>query len=276
MHTHFIFLFLLLLAISSFPLLADNFRLRVHTQTLSLLTEEDIHAEIHFGKTVAARLLGQYPPYDNKALTRYVNLVGQALVLNSPRQDITFHFSIVNSNTINAYSTPGGYVFITTQAIKTMQDESELAAVLAHEIAHITEKHIVNEFKIKGKDDSITSGITRIVGGSKDSATVAFQNAVDKAVDLLLSRGFKHDDELGSDQVAVTLLAQTGYDTMALERYLRRVIKATEEDDRKKSNTHPTTDLRLDTLNEYQKSSDLILHFPQGKKRFQAITSNNL
>ncbi len=276
MKAKIIYLFVLLLIFSITPIAAENFRLRINTHTLSALTEEDIRAEIEFGKTVGARILGQYQVHADKSLIRYVNLVGQVLVFNSPRQDIEFHFSIIESNTINAYSTPGGYIFITTGAINIMHDESELAAVLAHEIAHVTKKHIVNEFKIRGKDDSAVSGVTRLVGGSKDSAAVAFQQTVDKAINLLLERGFKHEDELEADQVAITLLAQAGYDPESLGRYLKRLIKRSKKNASSKTNTHPATHKRLNILHKYSEKEGLLnLNFSNGEKRFRIFVAKN-
>lgn len=267
-------LFILLLLFSITSIAAENFRLRINTNTLNTLTEEDIRAEIEFGKTVGARILGQYQVHSNKSLIRYVNLVGQVLVFNSPRQDIEFHFSIIESSTINAYSTPGGYVFITTGAINIMRDESELAAVLAHEIAHVTKKHIVNELKIRGKDNSTVSGVTRLVRGSKDSAAVAFQQTVDKAINLLLERGFKHEDELEADQVAITLLAQAGYDPESLGRYLKRLIKSAENNTNSKTNTHPATHKRLNILQKYSEKEGLLnLNFSNGEKRFRIFVA---
>ena len=101
----------------------------------------DVKAEIEFGRGVAARILARYPPYNDPKLTRYVNLVGGGLAALSGRPELHYHFAILNTDDINAYSTPGGYVFVTLGALKLMHDESELAGVMAHETAHVALRH---------------------------------------------------------------------------------------------------------------------------------------
>lgn len=262
--------FILMFSIATTTLASQNYRLRSHQQAFNVTTDDDIRSEIEFGQNIAARILGGMPVYDNEQLTRYVNLVGKSLAANSSRPEIQFHFAVLDIEKINAYSAPGGYIFITRGAIRQMKDEAELAAVIAHEIAHITEKHIVNEFKIRGKDESTVSGVTRIVGGSGDSARVAFAQAVDKAMNVLLETGFKHKDELDSDTVATLLLTQTGYDPTALNRYLKRIKKYTETNANKKTTTHPATDERLNEIQALLKAEGLTnIGLPRGQKRFE-------
>lgn len=264
-----VFVGALFFALSFSITFAQDFRLRNHQQAFQVSTDSDIRSEIEFGQNIAARILGTMPAYENPRLHRYVNLVGKSLALNSSRPEIEFHFAVLDIEKINAYSAPGGYIFITRGAIRQMQDEAELAAVIAHEIAHISEKHIVKEFKIKGDDDSNLTGFTRIIGGSGDSARVAFSQAVDKAMNVLLKTGFKHTDELESDTVATLLLAQTGYDPSALIRYLKRIKKVTKKHANKKTNTHPATDERLSAVENLLVSEGLKdIGLPRGQKRF--------
>jgi predicted Zn-dependent protease len=259
-----------------FPVFAyaeqDNFRIRAHQLDISSNSEEDIDAEIRFGKTISARILGQYSIYQDEKLNRYVSLVGKSLALNSSRDDIEFRFSVLDADFINAYSAPGGYIFITKGAISAMQDEAELAAVLAHEIAHITEKHIVKEFKIKGQEKGATAGVSRLLGSSKSSTQAIFSKAVDGAVEKLLNKGFKQKDELDADRIALLLLANTGYDPSALSRYLKRIKKITKKNAKKMKHkpTHPPTGKRIKSLKQISKLESLDkLNFPRAKSRFE-------
>ena len=265
-----ILLIALIIMPPSFTFAEDGgFRTRAHQLDITNNTEEDVEAEIRFGKTISARILGQFPLLKDEKLNRYVNLVGKSLALNSSRDDIEFHFSVLDAKFINAYSAPGGYVFITHGAIKAMRDEAELAAVLAHEVAHITEKHIVKEFKIKGTDKSASAGVSRLLGSSKSSAQALFSQAVDGAVNKLLSKGFKQKDELESDHVALLLLANTGYDPSALSRYLKRIKKKTNKHKTHKA-THPPTTKRIKTLKKIAALENLNkLNFPRAKSRFK-------
>lgn len=249
----------------------ENFRLRAHQQVITDQTEADVQAEIEFGRIIAARILGQFSIVDNEELVRYVNLVGRSISYNSSRNDIEFFFTVLDADFINAYSAPGGYVFITSGAIKAMKNEAELAAVLAHEVAHISEKHIVKEFKIRGMEKSASAGLSQLLGSSTSSAKVAFAQAVDNAVSILLEKGYKQDDELESDRVALMLLAATGYNPMSLSKYLKRIQKKSNKAKNPKHKpTHPPTSSRIDNLAAIAKQEGLNqLKLPVGKSRFE-------
>lgn len=259
------------LFISTATLANEEFRQREHQLSMQQVTENDIQAEVEFGQNVAARILGRIALHDDQRLTEYVNLVGQSLASHANRPELGFRFAVLDADYANAYSTPGGYVFITHGAIKKMRDEAELAAVLAHEIAHITERHIVESFKIKGKDENESlTGVTRIFSGGKDAAGAAFLQALDQAVELLFSTGYKHEDELESDTVAIMLLASTGYDVHALKRYLKRVDKT---HSKKEVATHPMSDERFRSIDKVIKTEGLIkFKGASAKSRFKKYT----
>lgn len=227
----------------------DNFRARLHQTEHGLYYDEDLIAEIRFGREVAARILGSQKYSDDVELIRYINLIGTALALNAPRSELRFHFAILNDNAINAYSAPGGYVFITQGALRLAQDEAEVAAILAHEIAHVSQRHIVRELNIRGTETSGISGITRLLGSAADTTRAALGQAIDKAMEIIFDRGYKIDDELEADRVATQLLAQSGYDPLALRRYLLRAEKVSGTSKKVVSRTHPITKQRIDELN---------------------------
>ena len=118
--------------------------------------------EADIGRVVAARILKTYPLSDNDMLQQYVTLVGKTVAAYSARPTLDWHFAVVDSDVVNAISAPGGFVFITTGALKQMHSEAELASVLGHEIAHITQKHVLKEIKranlmAAGKDLAATT-----------------------------------------------------------------------------------------------------------------------
>ncbi len=104
------------------------FRQRSSDAALSETSSEDIKAEIRFGRDIAARVLGRYRLLDDRQGTRYINLLGTALASQAARGELNYHFAILDSNGINAYSAPGGYIFITKGALDLARDEAELAA----------------------------------------------------------------------------------------------------------------------------------------------------
>lgn len=221
----------------------ENFRERLSTQKEITYSSKDIQEEVEFGREIAARILGRIELFENKALNKYVNLVGKSIALHSNRSDIDFKFAVLDTNEINAYSAPGGYVFVTRGAIQLMSDEAELAAVLAHEIAHITERHIVKEFNIQASEDSPITAFARFIGAGGDPAKAFFNQAVDKALDILFKDGYKRADELDSDRIAVILIALAGYKGDSLLRYLQKISEIKGKADVGK--THPVYEERF-------------------------------
>lgn len=225
----------------------ENWRERLSAQ--GELTAGDVSAEVAFGRKIAARILGHYKTYDSPALVKYVNLVGLVLARNSGRPELDYHFMVLDSAEVNAYAAPGGYVFVTRGALQLMKDESELAGVLAHEIGHVAEMHVVKELKIKGENESVTAGLAQLVGGSSESARAAFAQAVDRGLDIIFKGEYRREDEIQSDQDAVILCALSGYDAAALARYLdvTRGVKGEVSD---AGQTHPSYSTRISRINE--------------------------
>ncbi|MDH4273558.1 MAG: M48 family metalloprotease [Gammaproteobacteria bacterium] len=250
-----------------------SFRVRSHNTTYANTTAEDVETEIRFGQSVAARVLGRIPLVEDSSLTQYISLVGRSLVVGSSRPELEFHFAVVKSDEINAYSAPGGYIFVTTGALKSMLDESELAAVLAHEIAHVTERHIVKALRIKAADTE-KSGLTQIIGSAGDTTRIAFFQTIDKAVAVLFETGFNHLDEKEADRIGTLLLAATGYDPQAMARYLTR-IKEKNTGSGAINTTHPPTHERMDTLRRLLADEGLDkLNYPRAAKRFKKYVVN--
>jgi len=214
------------------------------------MTSDDVTEEIRFGREVAARLIGRYGLYNNDQLTKYVNLVGLSLAVNSNRPELTYHFAVLNTSEINAYAAPGGYIFVTKGAIDKMKDESELAGVIAHEMGHINGKHVVRELDIRATEGSAVSGLARLIGGGTESARLAFSTAVDKAMDTLFATGYKREDEIRADKETVMLCAVAGYDPAGLIRYFERISAAKGKSTEVLDKTHPAYDARILLLKE--------------------------
>jgi predicted Zn-dependent protease len=263
----------------------QDVRRRAHATNNNEFETGDVKAEIAFGRELAARILGREALHNNAELTRYVALIGQALASNSGRSELPFYFAVLDSEQVNAYSTPGGYVFVTRGALKKMHDEAELAAVLAHEIAHVQLRHIVNAMHIRGKEtNGAMTWMSVITGGSGDTAKVAFFQAVDQATTFLFEEGFNIRDELASDRVALMLLANTGYDPEALSRFLTRIDRsagvppaatpaapAARNDQR----THPSGAERLTALATALRTQGLTdLKLPRRPERFASYATH--
>lgn len=249
----------LLMLLAAAPVFAaSDTRLRLHQLVENQTGETDVMAEVRFGEDVSARILGREKLSTDEKLQRYVSLLGTALALHADRPELNFYFAVLESDAVNAYSAPGGFVFITRGAVRAAHDESELAAILAHEIAHVSRRHIVHELNIRGAEQSDLSALTRFLGASADTARVALSQAVDKALEVLFDTGYNVQQELEADRVATLLLAETGYDPTALRRLLARVESPAAAQSAMK--THPGAEQRdaaLHTLLTEEKLSPL-------------------
>ncbi|OFZ81800.1 MAG: hypothetical protein A2583_11035 [Bdellovibrionales bacterium RIFOXYD1_FULL_53_11] len=202
-------------------------RARAHQGVIS--TEEDhgdLTAEIRFGRALAARILGQYKLSADDKTGGYVSRVGAGLVAMSGRPEIRFHFGVIESNEINAYACPGGYVFITKGALSLMSGEAQLAGVISHEIAHINRKHVVRALKIHGGGGSFASGIAAMIGGTSDSSRVILGSLMDRGMDLLFKDGLSIADEFDSDADAQENMVAAGYSPAEYRRYLQKISDA--------------------------------------------------
>jgi len=228
---------------------AGDARRRISTIATEYSDLSDIEAEIVFGRELSARILGNYRLLDDEKIHRYVNLVGKAVALYAGRPEIRYHFGVLDTDEINAFAVPGGYIFITRGALIKMDNEAQLAAVLAHEIAHIVKRHVVKELNIKGDEGSAVGGIASLIGGATGSFRVALEQTLDDAADILFNRGYKVKDEIEADEIGVLLASVAGYDPSALKEFLNNV-KSFEKEDKTYKGEHPIFEVRMREINE--------------------------
>lgn len=212
------------------PAQAEDARMRISSILADAPGTESVEAEIVFGRELAARILGVYGYDDDASLNRYVNLVGSSVALYAGRPELVFHFAVLDSEAVNAFATPGGYVFITRAAILKMQNEAQLAGVLGHEIAHVTERHMLREINIAGHDGAAISGLVNLIGGATGGAVKSLEQAMDNAAAILFERGYKVEDEIEADKIGMLMAAAAGYDPSALATFLSHVKRFEKED----------------------------------------------
>lgn len=249
----------------------DTKHLRQH-HMMQAVSADDIKAEISFGKEVGARILGKYPLVHNEPLTRYANLLAKSLAQYSNRPEISFTVGVLDTDMINGFAAPGGYIFITRGAIEAMDDEAELAAVIGHEMIHVCQRHIVKELNIHGSDSSPVSGFAHVIGGAGEAANLTFVRALDEAINILFERGYKKQDEIEADTLGITLAANTGYDPAALVRYFKKIKGGLEKETASIRKLHPSFDERIQWINLAIEKDGLGGNgFKTGKERFNGI-----
>jgi len=180
------------------------------------------------GRAVAAHIFALYPPYTrNPGLTRYVNLILQTLVINSPRPAAFrgFFAVILDSDEFNAFATPGGHIFLTRGLVEAAASEDMLAAVIAHELAHIMLDHglgMIDEMAFLGEAAAIARRAADFAGGDPAAARLMdFRDSVSVIVETLVRNGYSQAQEFAADRKALELLAAAGYNPGALVEMLR-------------------------------------------------------
>ena len=211
-------------------------------------TEINEQQEAEIGKEYASLLVGAAPLFDNADVQRYVNQVGRWLSLNAERPDLNWRFGVLDSENINAFATPGGYVFVTKGLLARLKSEAELAGVLGHEIAHVVRKHHLNALR-KGAGMQAGANILAEVAAARGTNRMLSDRLVSGVKEVML-RGLDKDDEFEADRMGVVIAARAGYDPYGLPAVLQMLQGMNPQDSGLTLlfATHPTPDARLDTL----------------------------
>jgi predicted Zn-dependent protease len=198
--------------------------------------------ERELGSLVSQRVRERYGVVQDAAVHRYVTLVGEA-VAQATGEDETWTFIVLDTDAVNAFAAPGGFVHITRGALALIQDEAELAGVLGHEIIHVTEKHTIRAIQ---KNKSIQMG-----ADEKLSGNAALLNRLVENVYLdIVEKGFGRGEEMESDEKALEAANKIGYAPQGLGRFLTRLQERNKESKEKRGlfASHPEMKDRLTRL----------------------------
>jgi predicted Zn-dependent protease len=148
---------------------------------------------------------------------------------------------------VNAISTPGGYVFVTKGALLACKDDNQLAAIIAHEIAHVTRRHAL---KLIARNEGL-KGMTELASIAGGSNVGAFDDLIGKTLKTILEKGFDPETECDADRHGTLLLYDAGFTPTLLRDFLAELAK---QSDGKNFSTHPATSERVEKLDEYIKT----------------------
>ena len=213
--------------------------------------------EYEIGETVAAAILSVYTEQNAPQTKRYLNLIAQSLLQPSPRPTMEYGYTvgILDTDEINAFATSGGHIFITRGLLLSAKNEDTLAAVIAHEIAHIHLQHSVLAINKDRKRSEITSRMDSILleaFGETVAASDDFADEVRSTVNTMVNNGYSQTLEYEADVYAIELLENAGYDTVGMVDMLKMLKRSMNE--RREypsggfSSTHPSPDNRLTKL----------------------------
>jgi predicted Zn-dependent protease len=240
------------------------------------LTDEQ---EYLLGRQVAADLLARFPPV-KAPFNKYSTTLARYLAQFSKRPTTFkgYRAQLIQSSEKSAFSTPGGFIFISQPLLKALNNEDELAGVIAHEISHVVLRHgelaMRKSTEAKENREKTAKGLkaaANVLGGiagsagdtgltgaaqSAEVASIAYDNGAGKIHEQLLKSGYSQDQEYAADAMALRILLDAGYDPKNFGRFLSRTFSS-EERIKKKGlvegtllSTHPLDEKRVDRINK--------------------------
>lgn len=219
------------------------------TQVLSSSQEMDYRTEETIGESLALEGLQRFgKPVANERLQQYVNLVGNAVASSSTRTTIPYRFAVLDSQVQNAFAAPGGIIFVSKALLGIMDNEAELAGVLAHEVGHVAGRHAIGTIR-RGQ---FLSGVGTITAATmKGDKGKQFQSMIGDLQTVLFDKGLDKELEFQADAMAVETAYRAGYDPRGLISVLKKLQKIEASSGNRKGSwfsTHPPLDERIARL----------------------------
>lgn len=198
------------------------------------------------GAEVSANIRKKFGVVQDQSVHRYVTLVGAVLARVSKKPDYTWRFIVLDTDAVNAFAAPGGYVHITKGCLALVANESELAGVLGHELTHVVEDHTIKALSKAGFVDTAASA-----SGKGGEITAGLVNQVTS----IALQGFGRGEELESDREGLSLAAKAGYQPDGLRTFLQRLTDRNKNSTEKRGlfASHPAMQERLDKLAAQEK-----------------------
>jgi len=220
----------------------DNDLGNVLGQLKELAGGQSADDEARSGEAIAARVFGAAPPLRNSAMQSYVNLVGRNLARQVERKDVQWRFAILDTPSVNAMAFPGGIVVVTRGLYARLASEDELAAVLAHEIAHVNRRH---QWKVIQQQKLIALAGDAVTRGDPGRSAILVTDLGTK----LIARGLDKSAEFEADRDGMVITARAGYDSSALISVMEK-LKALpgDADTALLFSTHPSAQDRIAAL----------------------------
>jgi predicted Zn-dependent protease len=203
--------------------------------------------EIALGREIAGNLLGAAPLVKDAALQKYVNSVGRWVASQSERPDLPWRFGVIESEDINAFAAPGGYIMLTKGLYRKLTNEAQLAGVLGHEIGHVVKKH---QLKVLQKQQLLNIG-----AGFLSDKYAKDNKLASKAIGTgaeISARSLDKSAEYEADRLGLSYAARAGYEPYGLTEVLQTIGQTSKNDGSVALlfKTHPHPDERLVALGD--------------------------
>jgi predicted Zn-dependent protease len=215
---------------------------RMDSAISSMDAEFTMQDSYYLGRSVAANILGRYPLYrERAAVLTYLNMICNAIAVNSPSPNWYngYYVAVLDDSAPNAFATPGGHIFLTRGLIALASSEDMLAAIIAHELAHIQLKHSIAELN----ENRLVNDLSQI--RDRAAQLQVFTTSVNEMVQTLFSRGYSQAQEFEADAMALSLLAAAGYSPRALPDIIAALQRAQPNQRGGLYSTHPAPAERI-------------------------------
>ena len=235
-------------------------------KTVQATESVPVEREVEIGRGMAASLLGAAPLLQDEKQERYVNHIGRWLAAQTERPELTWHFGILDVDTVNAFAAPGGYVFVTRGLLRSAHTESELAGVLAHEIGHVLRRHHLEAIRSEAMRGIAADLVSEVARQKGFNATPFIKTGMQ-----LYARGLDREDEYEADRIGVVIATRAGYEPYGLPRVLLTLNNMNPSDANLQllTSTHPPLRERLMRLDQLMQGKfESYSQQPQVSERF--------
>lgn len=236
--------------------------------------------EYYLGRAVGATIAGQYALYEEQRANEYINELGQLLAQVSDRPETFggYHFQILDSDEINAFATPGGFIFVTRGILRCARHEDAVAAVLAHEIGHVQHKHGLKTIK-KSRISKVGTKVGFQVADALTDSMILdlaemLEGAVEDVTATLVTEGYSRSSEYEADEAAVTILKRVGYDPNGLVEMLKVMETQLDPDGKDFAKTHPSPADRISKVQKKIGAYAEVQPHPNRQARFEQALGN--
>ena len=195
--------------------------------------------ELELGKGINQQIIssGKAKISTNSSISNYINQIGQKLAQTSDRPDLPYTFQVVDDDSINAFATMGGFVYVNKGLIETADNEAELASVIGHEIGHIVGRHSIEQMRNR----ALSQGLLSAAGLDRN-------DAIGIGVELAVNRPNSRSDELEADRFGLENIIEAGYAPAGILGFMEKLLQSGSPPS--VLSTHPATSERIKILKE--------------------------
>ncbi len=223
--------------------------------------------EVSIGEKMATQVEQEEKVLKDTVVQEYVNSVGQKIAGISDRKELSYHFKVLESDQINAFACPGGFIYVYSGLLKIIEDESELAGVLSHEISHVVARHGIKRLQQ-------VLGVQVLLSLAFGSSGETSQQAVSTGIGLIL-QGYSRDNEYEADQFGTYYMLQAGYSPYGMRNLLNKFEQLSDKEPtffEKLVATHPPMNERVAKVeNQIKGYGEGIEKLPYNKDEYARI-----